>query len=139
MFGLTGNGATLDHLRAKFPDLEDGWLQVTGAPFEALTEAEARVPLRFEDAGALKERVQITDATARSVESRPARVGAASLRERARRSAKGVIVISSSAARFVRLPKLARWRSSGYLERDRRHADVRPGGRTAVSKGVTWR
>jgi hypothetical protein len=61
-----GNGATLDHLRAKFPDLEDDWLEVTSAPFEALTEAEARVLLRFEDAGALKERV-LQIATARGV------------------------------------------------------------------------
>lgn len=49
--------ATLDQLRAKFPDLEDDWLAVTGTPFEALTEAEARLAAlrrcgRAEGAGA---------------------------------------------------------------------------------------
>lgn len=58
--------ATLDQLRAKFPDLEDDWLEVTGAPFEALTEAEAKALLRFSDEGALKERV-LQIATARGV------------------------------------------------------------------------
>jgi hypothetical protein len=40
------DAATLDRLRAKFPNLEDDWLEVTGAPFDALTEAEARTLLR---------------------------------------------------------------------------------------------
>jgi hypothetical protein len=60
------DAATLDQLRAKFPDLEDDWLEVTGAPFEALTEAEAKALLRFSDEGALKERV-LQIATTRGV------------------------------------------------------------------------
>jgi hypothetical protein len=60
------DAATLDQLRAKFPDLEDDWLEVTGAPFDALTEAEARTLLRFTDEGALKEKV-LQIATARGL------------------------------------------------------------------------
>jgi hypothetical protein len=50
---------------------------VTGAPFEALTEAEAKALLRFEGEGALKERV-LQIATARGVrDAGPLGTGAA--------------------------------------------------------------
>lgn len=57
---------TLAQLRAKFPGLEPDWRALTGAPSEALTDAEARYLLGFADEGALKERV-LGVATGRAV------------------------------------------------------------------------
>ncbi|HYN38222.1 MAG TPA: hypothetical protein VES39_03115 [Rhodospirillales bacterium] len=48
---------TLARLRATFPNLEADWRTLTGAPFDALTDAEARYLLGFADEGALKEKV----------------------------------------------------------------------------------